>query len=105
MTRVVHVRKSAYDIYIGRDFAEFPMSPFCNPFHVGKHGTREEVLLLFAAYWYAPENTWLRKLSLGLAGKILGCWCKPLSCHGDIIAGYVDWKTKKEAQIKLDWSE
>lgn len=100
MTRVVHVRKAPYDVYIGRQWAEFPASPFGNPFHIGGK-TREDVLLEFADYWYAAENKWLRDLSLGMAGKVLGCWCKPKACHGGIIAGYLDWKNYKEAQIKL----
>ena len=25
------------------------------------------------------------KIKNELKGKILGCWCKPLPCHGDII--------------------
>jgi hypothetical protein len=27
---------------------------------------------------------------LQLAGKRLGCHCKPLACHGDILADYVN---------------
>ena len=94
MVQVAHVRKSAFDVYIGRQFAEFAHSPFCNPFHVGKHGSRTDVLLLFAEYWYAPEQKTLRNMAvLNLSSKTLGCWCKPLPCHGDIIAGYVEAKT------------
>jgi hypothetical protein len=92
-------------MYIGREFAEFPHTPFGNPFHLKDYANREECLLAFAEYWYAPEQRWLRKMSLGLEGLILACWCKPKACHGDIIAGYVDWKTKDEVQIKLGWSE
>lgn len=101
MTRVVHVRKAKYDVYIGREWDEFPLSPFGNPFPLDGQMTRQECLLAFAEYWYAPEQRWLRKLSLGLKGLILACWCKPRACHGDIIAGYVDWKNYKEAQMKL----
>ena len=25
-----------------------------------------------------------------LKGKVLGCWCKPASCHGDVIAEIID---------------
>ncbi|CAG1022170.1 hypothetical protein DOJK_01483 [Patescibacteria group bacterium] len=27
---------------------------------------------------------------LKLRGKILGCHCKPLACHGDILANYLN---------------
>ena len=94
-TKVVHLRKHNYDVYIGRTFAEFAESIFKNPFHIGKDGDRDEVLLKFIEYWYAPEQTDIRHLAAKvLYDKTLGCWCKPKSCHGDIIAGYVNWKTE-----------
>ena len=88
--------------YIGRSWGDWPESIFHNPFHVGKDGTREEVLLKFIEYWYAPKQTLLRSLALDLIGEnaILGCWCKPLECHGDIIAAYVTWKLQ-ERQLCL----
>jgi hypothetical protein len=103
MTRVVHVRKARFDYYIGREWAEFKASPFGNPFHLDGQMTRQECLLQFAEWWYAPEQKRLRNLALTLTGKVLGCWCAPRLCHGDIIAGYLDWKNYKEVQIVLDW--
>ena len=90
--RVVHVRKAKFDEYIGRAFAEFPATPFGNPFRL-QGQTRFNVLLQFAEYWYAPEQKKLRNLArIKLTRKVLGCWCKPFDCHGDIIAGYLDWR-------------
>jgi hypothetical protein len=84
--------------YIGRAWAGYPESIFHNPFHVGRDGDREEVLLKFINYWYAPDQWGLRLAArlltlnnLSDEDVILGCWCKPLGCHGDIIAGYIDW--------------
>ena len=79
--------------YIGRGWAGYSESIFQNPFHL-RGGHRTECLLKFIVYWYAPEQLWLRKEALKLIGPndTLGCWCKPLGCHGDIIAGYVNWK-------------
>lgn len=83
--------------YIGRAFAGWPESPFHNPFHVGRDGTRAEVLAKFIEYWYAPEQAALRMAALQFSeNEILGCWCRPLSCHGDIIVGYVQWKRQEE---------
>jgi hypothetical protein len=85
-------------LYIGRNWAGLSKSVFHNPFHVGKDGTREEVLLKFIEYWYATEQKSLRDLALyaiNVDKEILGCWCKPLDCHGDIIAGYVMWKCQE----------
>jgi hypothetical protein len=31
-----------------------------------------------------------------LRGKVLGCYCKPKRCHGDIIAEYVNGFYKEE---------
>lgn len=99
MITVVRVdrRKINFNWYIGRAWAGFDESPYHNPFHLGKDGDRETVLIKFAAYWYAPEQKWLRDQAAEIGpNDILGCWCKPLACHGDIIAGYVDWKYSQQ---------
>ncbi len=60
-------------VYIGRG------SPWGNPFVIGQHGTREEVIRKF------KEQT-LPTLDLEpLIGKDLVCYCAPQSCHGDAI--------------------
>lgn len=81
-------------VYIGREWAGWLPSVFYNPFHIGQDGSRAMVIVKFAEYFYAPEQAWLREQALQLIGPddTLGCWCKPLACHGDIIAGYVNWK-------------
>ena len=76
-TKVVHCKKEPYDIYIGRP------SIYGNPFKIGKHGTREEVLEKYREYLLS--NLYLLEKIKELDGKVLGCWCKPLSCHGDIM--------------------
>ena len=79
-------------VYIGRkrivfiDGKRFPEedSPWANPYKVGRDGTREEVVRKYRRYIK-------RKIKDGdvdledLRGKILGCWCKPDNCHGDIL--------------------
>lgn len=86
--------------YIGRIWGGYPESLFHNPFHIGKDGTRDDVIAKFAAYWYAPEQDHLRNKALHMINPddTLGCWCYPFPCHGDIIAGYVDWK-HQEARL------
>lgn len=74
---VVHCKKSPYDIYIGRP------SIWGNPYVIGKDGTREEVIQKYKEYVLnSPEL--LSQLS-SLEDKILGCWCAPLPCHGDVL--------------------
>lgn len=86
MTKVVHTKKSAYDVYIGRP------SIFGNPFTIGKDGNREEVIIKYKLYFdyeMIKDPSWRKKV-LELKGKILGCWCKPLPCHGDVIVEYLE---------------
>jgi hypothetical protein len=90
--KVVLVLKATFDHYIGRKWAEFSESDYGNPYHVHKHG--EDAILLYAVWWYAPEQKWLREKALSeiCPGDSIGCWCRPKNCHGDIIAGYLNWK-------------
>ncbi len=77
-TKVVHCRKSSYDIYIGRP------SKWGNPFMMGgSGGTREEVIQKFRDYILSSP---LRNDLHELRGRVLGCWCAPKSCHGDVLA-------------------
>jgi Domain of unknown function (DUF4326) len=91
----INREQNNFTCYIGRDWAGLPQSIFHNPYHVGKDGDREEVLLKFAEYWFSPKNWRLRRaaqIMINPLEDVLGCWCKPLSCHGDIIEGYLLWK-------------
>jgi len=81
-TRVVHCKKEKHDVYIGRP------SIWGNPFSIGRDGTREEVIGKYAL-WIEGQPDLLGKLS-ELKGKTLGCWCKPLVCHGDVLAKLAD---------------
>jgi len=42
--RIVHCKKSPYDIYIGRANKDLPKSKWANPWVIGRDGTREEVI-------------------------------------------------------------
>lgn len=85
--RVVHCKREAYDVYIGRP------SKWGNPFsHIDDSrsmylvATREEALELFEAWFrLAPEAEELRNSLHELRGKVLGCWCAPKACHGEIL--------------------
>ena len=78
MTRVVHCKKEPYDVYIGRP------SIWGNPFVIGRDGTRQEVIDKFRQRLETtPELKCMVKKEL--KGKVLGCWCKPKLCHGDVL--------------------
>jgi hypothetical protein len=83
MTRVVHCKKEPYQVYIGRP------SKWGNPFQTGKDGTREEVIKKYKA-WILEQLDLLKAIVPELKGKILGCWCHPKPCHGDILAMLAD---------------
>lgn len=90
MTTVVRVnrRNKNFDVYIGRAWAGLPNSKWSNPFHIGKHGSREEVITKYEQYVRSrPE---LMATLPELKDKVLGCWCKPEACHGDVLARLAD---------------
>ena len=87
--RVVNKYKEKYTVYIGRG------SIFGNPFVMGKDGSREEVINLYRHY--VTQNLDVYKAICNLPkDAILGCFCKPQKCHGDVIVElYNDyWKEK-----------
>jgi hypothetical protein len=90
-TRVVNLRRDAFDQYIGRERGSLG-GYFGNPFQIGKDGTREEVIDKFTVYFYRrldvdPE---FKKRVEELKGKRLGCFCFPKACHGDVIVQYLE---------------
>lgn len=88
-TTVVNIRHTKeYDVYIGRP------SPEGNPFRIGPDGTRDEVMEKYEKYFFErlEKDPIFRKQIHALAGKVLGCYCKPYRCHGDIIADYLNQK-------------
>jgi Domain of unknown function (DUF4326) len=84
MCNVVHCKKEKFDIYIGRP------SKWGNPFShlIGtlaefKVKDRNEAIECYEKWIYNQPG--LIKDLHELKGKVLGCWCKPKSCHGDIL--------------------
>jgi len=87
---VVHCRKNDYDVYIGR--GKCPKtgqySKWRNPFVEGVDGTRDEVI---EKYEQKLRNDQELLDSLHeLKGKVLGCWCYPKRCHGEVLVKLVN---------------
>jgi hypothetical protein len=80
--RVVHCKRDKYDIYIGRP------SKWGNPFTIGKHGTREEVIQKYRE-WVLKQDYLLEALP-ELFNKTVACWCSPHACHGDVLTEFAD---------------
>lgn len=74
---LVHWRKARYDVYIGRP------SKWGNPYRVGPDGTVGEVLMAYEAYVRSRPD--LMAALPELRGKVLGCWCAPKPCHGNVL--------------------
>jgi predicted nucleic acid-binding Zn finger protein len=83
-------------LYIGRNMDFYVKGTFAskwkNPYSIKKYGL-DKCLELYELY--------IRKSSLyndldELDNKILGCWCKPNKCHGDILI-----KLLKEKKIDI----
>lgn len=82
LMKVVHCKQENYDVYIGRP------SKWGNPFSIGKDGTRKEVIKKYRNY--ILSNKKLMNELHELEGKVLGCWCKPRACHGDVLIELLD---------------
>lgn len=80
--RVVHCKKEKFDVYIGRP------SIWGNPYIVDVDGDRESCVQKYKEYLQRTKT--LLALLPSLRGKILGCWCHPRPCHGDVLKEFVD---------------
>jgi len=97
--KVVHCKKEPYDVYIGRP------SKWGNPYtHLEdatqakyKVATRAQAVEAYRDYILNGEGKHLLEDLHELEGKVLGCWCKPKSCHGDILIEIIN----NRKQIKL----
>ena len=89
VTTVVNKRYEEYDVYIGRG------SAFGNPFS-HKAGTKAQVVVESREQAIEMYEQWIRakpellNLLHALKGKRLGCYCKPLSCHGDVLVKLIE---------------
>jgi hypothetical protein len=104
---VVHVRKDAYDIYVGRGRG----SRWGNPFKIGDPHpetgepiTRGDAITLYK--WWIVRGEGRRLLArLGeLEGATLGCFCAPeggvgaddpLVCHGQVLLRLLEHRRRK----------
>ena len=99
--RIANLRKQGYKnlkewseednhLYIGRgrvvfiDGQRYPInsSKWHNPYKIGIDGDRDTVIDKYADY---IQNSDLINQIGELNGKVLGCWCAPEKCHGDVL--------------------
>ena len=85
IAKVVNSRTEKYDVFIGRP------SKFGNPYsHLPNSAapwpvdTREDAIRLYEE-WIRSQPELMAAAKKELRGKILGCYCSPLACHGDVL--------------------
>lgn len=94
-TKVVHCKQEYYDILIDRS------TIWGNPYREGVDGTRAECIEKYRNYILnTPE---LLGQLYTLEGKILGCWCKPKACHGDVLVELTN-KLKNVKIVRKWWN-
>lgn len=83
---IVHCKNEPFDVYIGRP------SKWGNPFTHKKFPTAAEVVVesreeAIECYknWITFRPDLIADAKKELKGKVLGCWCDPLSCHGEVL--------------------
>lgn len=90
-TKVVHCKKEPHDVYIGRP------SKWGNPYSHRegttaefKVDTRDEAIDAYESWLTEGKGKHLLNDLHELDGKVLGCWCKPKKCHGDVLVKLIN---------------
>ena len=92
---VVHNKWFRHDVYIGRG------TKFGNPFVLGKDGDRITVINKYVS-WLKQETELIFAIKEELKDQILGCWCAPQECHGDVLARIADGENIENIIIKKE---
>ncbi|KKM72796.1 hypothetical protein LCGC14_1416870 [marine sediment metagenome] len=97
-TRVTNIRYTFIDTRLIGTIRIDRTTIFGNPFKIKKGCTRKQSIEKFKSYFYNRIKTdkVFRQRIKALGGHVLGCWCKPLLCHGDIIVEYLDSENEKK---------
>lgn len=114
---VVHCKRNSYDIYIGRP------SIYGNPWtnKNSKYVVDHKFTVISADKAVENYERWLtgreftdilqeqRKSILknlsNLRGKVLGCWCYPEVCHGDVLVWLSNLTNEELRKIIVDYKE
>jgi hypothetical protein len=82
--KVVNLKTTPYDTYIGRGSKwGNPFSSKSNTKAKFKTKSRKESIQKYRE-WILSNSELLNSIR-ELKGKRLGCYCKPKSCHGDVL--------------------
>jgi len=98
--RVVHLKRGDFDPHNPAHVRIDRAGKWGNPFRIGPDGDRAEVIAKFRA-WVVGRPELMAALG-ELRGKVLGCHCAPLDCHGDVLADLVDRFNERAAIREYD---
>lgn len=97
MNKVINIKKEKLSdypngLYIGRanKWLGLPESKWHNPFPMKKESDRPEVIRKFRIYILSRED--LMNSLEELDGKVLGCYCNPRMCHGNVLLELLEVK-------------
>jgi hypothetical protein len=80
------------DVYIGRQCYmggwKLPKSKWANPFSIKDCNGSAKIAVEKYRKYIQEQPTLMAALG-ELEGKVLGCWCKPQPCHGDVLVSLV----------------
>lgn len=89
--RVVNVRRKGaeWDVYIGRGRCPRTKQPgrWGNPASFRVWG-KQAMRIYLDTLHESPQR--VAEARVELAGKVLGCWCAPGPCHGEVLARLAD---------------
>lgn len=91
-TQFVNLREEAFDIYIGRGNRYGQKGLYGNPYYRNDQN-REAAIAKYEPYIKDKlmQNTAFMLTFLTLKDKVLGCYCKPKHCHGEVLISILNF--------------
>src|SRR5579884_3597602 len=81
-------------VYVGRG------SRWGNPFKIGQHGDRAEVIRLYRRWlWRVLQQD--PAFLAPLVGCDLACWCAPAPCHAHVLVSAILWRYRDASALAL----
>jgi hypothetical protein len=76
-------------VYVGRP------SVLGNPYRIGVHGSRAEVIEKYRRWLYerlvSGDRAVIEAIEALQEDSVLGCWCHPEQCHANVIIAAWHW--------------
>ena len=102
---VVNKYKSSYTVYIGRGSVfgnKYTHRPLDSTKATHQVASSKEAIECFEKDLLTDKALMAEVRNLHGTGAVLGCFCKPKACHGDVIAKYANMSDKKFNKLRAD---